>query len=118
MQKMAGSYLVKRLGEELFAKPARPDVVEGEEPDDGLDGRVIQNEEGRDVGTARRLPAAAVYVVTDGFEPPDRTLARCLGDPASRVLFQEDGGRITAVIYVPDPTTVPPRPEGLRADEV
>ena len=116
MQRKASAYLVKRLGDELFAKPAAPD--EPTKPDADLDGQLIHDEEGRAVGTAHRLRHVAVYVVSDGYGKPDDELARCLKESDSEVMFQTDGGRITALIYVPDPSRAPRRPEAMRADEV
>ena len=120
MQKMAGSYLVKRLGDELFAKPAPREETaeEASEEADEYDGQVVHDEEGQRLGTAHRVPDVAVYVVFDGYGRPEDVLARCLAQPDSRLLFQEERGRVTALIYVPDPSALPRRPEGLRADEV
>lgn len=123
MQRMAGAYLVKRLGDELMPKPApaASDEGNGEEKatDDGLDGQVVRDEEGRAIGTAHRLPGVAVYVAfDDGYETPQQVLARCLEEPEPTLLLQREGRRIVGLIYVPDPSLAPKRPEGFRADEV
>jgi len=114
---MAGAYLVKRLGDELFTKP-EPAAADEAEVGDDLDGLVVHDEEDRPVGTAHRIADVAVYVVFDGSGIPEDVFARCLDEPETRLMFQAGDGRITSLIYVPDPSLAPRRPEGLRADDV
>ena len=127
LQRKAGTFLVKRINDELFAKPeAAPDATTPvtsapppAPPVDDLDGQMVHDEEKRPVGTAHRVPGIAIYVVFDGYGHPDKELARCIDDPGTRVMFQHtDRGQITGVIYVPDPTRAPQRAEGMRSDDV
>ena len=120
MQGKASAYIVKRLGDELFAKPAPPtDPVDAAEPEpDDLDRRMIHDEDGRRVGLALRVHRLAVYVISDGHGGAEEQFARCLDDPDHRLLFQTTDGRITGLIYAPDPNRLPPRGDALRPDEV
>ncbi len=126
LQRKAGTFLVKRINDELFAKPATPaDAGEAATPAspappvDDLDGQMIHDEEKRPVGIANRVPDIAVYVVFDGYGNPTNELTRSIDDPGTRVMFQHtDRGQITGVIYVPDPSRAPQRAEGMRPDDV
>lgn len=127
LQRKAGTFLVKKINDELFSKPASPGepdpapatAATPATPVEDLDGQMIRDEEKRPVGTAHRVPDVAVYVVFDGWGNPTSELARCIDDPGTRVMFQHTAsGQITGVIYVPDPSRAPQRAEGMRADDV
>ncbi len=128
MQRVAGAYIGKKIKDELFSVPKPREAAEqmaptgsaaGSGADDDLDGTVVEDEDERAVGTAHRVPGVGVYVAYDGYGNPQRVLADCVGDPAARLLLTtDDKGRITALIYVPDPSRAPRRPEGMRADDV
>ena len=121
MQTKASAYLAKRIGDELLkpskpTEPAEPD--EPEPPADELEGQVFLDEHERSLGTSYRLPGVAVYVVTDGYANREEELARCLPEPQPRIFLRREDGRITGLIYVPDPSRAPRRPDGMRASEV
>lgn len=116
MQKIGAQYIVKRISDYVTAPPAQP--AEPSAPDRDLDGQVIHDEQGQRLGTAHRLPDVAVYVVSDGPADHEAELKRCAGEPASRLFFHTEGERLTGLIYVPDPSRLPRRVEGARADEV
>lgn len=116
MQRIGGQYLAKRLADQLLAPPARP--AEPAAPDEDLDGQVFRDDEGEPVGTARRVPGVAVYVVADGTGDHADELARCLEEPGSRLYWRAEEGRITGLIYAPDPDRVVVRVAATRADEV
>ena len=117
MQRVVGGYLAKRIGDELFSRPAQPSAPGPPADDDGPDRLALTDEAGRPLGTAYRLPSVAVYVVSDGHGHRQDELAWCLADPEGRLFVQRDGGRISGLIYAPAPSR-PPAVAGLRADEV
>ena len=120
MQRKAGAFLVKRIGDELFAKPSSPPPAEPESAadEDDLDRRPFTDEDGQTLGTAYRLPGIAVYVVLD--RPGDRNaeLERCLEEPESQLYVRREGGRITALIYTPHPNRPRPQGDAPRAEDV
>ena len=125
MQRIGASYIAKRIADQVLApppKPAAPDEPEDEPSEepvvDELDGQPFHDEDGQPLGTALRLPGIAVYVVADGYANRHAELLRSLAEPESRLFWHTEDGRITALIYVPDPANAPRRAEGIRADEV
>jgi hypothetical protein len=129
VQKIGAQYLVKRVTDYVMAPPpaagepdsepeqqARAGAPEVIGPD--LDGDEIHDDEGQLLGTARRVRNVAVYVVTDGFGNPLEVLHQAVDDAETRVMFHTVDGRLTGIIYVPDPSKAPPRADGMRADEV
>ncbi len=116
MQKMGASYVAKRIADQLMAPPAKR--AEPSEPAADPDGEVFHDEEGQPLGTAYRVPGVAVYVVSDGYDSPQDELERCLAEPESRLFFHTEDGRITGLVYVPDPSRAPRRVEAIRADDV
>ena len=112
MQKMAAQYIAAKVVKELTSRPAATSR--------DLDGQDFTDDEGRSLGTIRRLRELAVYVVVgedeedDGAaEEPDRVLRRCLTEPKPRVFAETADGQMTALIYVPStlkPRAVPPPP--------
>ena len=124
--KIAGQYIVKKISDQVFAPPPeRQEEAEVAEPRhveerivDELDGQVVVDDEGHPVGTARRLPAIGVYVVSDRRGESESELVRALNDPNSRLLIRSADGRVTGLIYVPDPDSAPPRVEGIRSDDI
>jgi hypothetical protein len=91
--------------------------VPAEEWVDELDGQPFHDEDGHLLGTAYRLAEVAVYVVSNGYQRPAADFA-LLADPQTRLFWQTADGRVVALIYVPDPSRVPARPEALRADDI
>ncbi len=116
MQKMGASYVAKRIADQLMAPPAKR--AEPSEPAGGPDGEVFHDEDGQPLGMAYRVPGVAVYVVSDGYDSPQAELERCLAEPESRLFFHTEDGRITGLVYVPDPSRAPRRVEAFRADDV
>jgi hypothetical protein len=128
VQKIGAQYIVKRITDQIVAPPPAAEAPPqeapatapraAEAPAHDLDGQVITDETGQAVGTAHRLPGVAVYVVTAPHANREAELRRCLGEPEPRVLLHTEDGRLTGVIYVPDPSGAPRRVEGTRPDDV
>lgn len=123
--KIAGQYIVKRISDQILAPPPEREAPaeEQEQPVeqhlvDELDGQVVVDDEGHQVGTARRLASIGVYVVADRRGEAESELVRALNDPNSRLLIRSEDGRVTGLIYVPDPDTAPPRIDGIRSDDI
>lgn len=121
--KIAGQYVAKRLYDTVMAPPpqreeAHQDEAPAEHDAEDLDGQVVTDDEGRPVGTARRLRHVAVYVVGDRYASPEAELLRSVNEPESRLLMRSEDGRLTALIYVPDPATAPARVDGIRSDDI
>jgi hypothetical protein len=124
VQKVAGQYIVKKITEGFTAPPAQPDEPAAEpvqtspKPANVAETQQITDENGQLVGTAVRLPEVVVYVVRQSHLAPQQELARALAEPEGRLLIQSEDGRITGLVYVPDPTRAPARAEATRADDV
>ncbi len=124
--KIAGQYIVKRISDQVFAPPVEPEEkVEEAEPRhvqeqvvDELDGQVVTDDEGHPVGTARRLISIGVYVVAERRGEAESELIRAIHDPDSRLLIRSADGKVTGLIYVPDPDSAPPQVEGIRSDDI
>jgi hypothetical protein len=125
--KIAGQYIVKRIYDQVLAPPPeREDDAAESEPRpraeerfvDGLDGQVVLDDEGNPVGTARRMASIGVYVVSERRGDAESELLRALNDPNSQLLIRADDGRVTGLIYVPDPDSAPPKIEGIRSDDI
>ena len=125
VQKVAGQYIVKKITEGFNAPPRSGE--EGEEerpaaaapsPSSAPETQQVTDENGQLVGTAVRLREVAVYVVRQSHLPVQQELERALSEPEGRVLIQSENGRITALVYVPDPAGAPARAEATRADDV
>ncbi len=125
--KIAGQYVAKRLYDQILAPPKQVEEAEDDAPverreveveADELHGQVVTDDEGRPVGTARRLRQVAVYVVADRHANAEAELLRSLNEPESRLLLRSEDGRLTALIYVPDPDSAPAQVEGIRSDDI
>jgi hypothetical protein len=123
MQKVGAQFVVKRLTDYVTApserpadQPAEPTTTHVEV--DSLDGQIVKDDEGQALGRARRLAGIAVYVVAGAHTDPISELKRCLAEPDSRVFFNTEDGRLTGLIYVPDPANAPQPIEATRADDV
>ena len=123
--KIAGQYIVKRISDQILAPPPeREDEAEAEgrvveeRLVDELDGQVVVDDDGHPVGTARRLASIGVYVVAERRGEAESELLRALNDPNSRLLIRSENGRVSGLIYVPDPDSAPPRVEGIRSDDI
>ncbi|HET7095075.1 MAG TPA: hypothetical protein VFI22_16405 [Thermomicrobiales bacterium] len=117
MQGAVTGYVGNWLKDELL-KPAMepPPSPEGAPPPP--DRQELQNEAGKAIGVAYLAAGVSVYVVSDGYGTPQTELARCISDPNSTLMVQTEGGRITALIYVPDPELPSRKALGLRAEDV
>ena len=126
MQRVGASYVGKKIYNYIMTQPeapaegARAEVGEtlADAPVDELDGQAFHDEEGQPLGTAHLIPGLAVYVISNGYANPALELERALNDPETRLFWRTTGERIVALIYVPDPSRAPVRPDAIRADEV
>jgi hypothetical protein len=116
MQGVVTGYVGNWLKDELL-KPALAPPPPGEAPKPP-DKQELHNEDGESIGVAVLAAGVSVYVVSDGYGTPQSELARCISDPNSTLMVQTEGGRITALIYVPDPELPPRKTLGLRAEDV
>jgi hypothetical protein len=131
LQRTAGTFIAKKIKDELFAPPKAD--VEDDEPEyrapapqhyenDDQDGAEYRDENGRLLGYTRRVGNVAVYAVTSAHGSPHAALSEALRDPNSQLVFQSTNGRISGLIYVPDPNSSPGSSsgdsQGFRADDV
>jgi hypothetical protein len=126
--KIAGQYVIKRIYDQVLAPPPeRQDDAADPEPQrrvveelvvDELDGQVVLDDVGQPVGIARRLATIGVYVVSKRRGDAESELLRALNEPNSQLLIRSDDGRVTGLIYVPDPDSAPPGVEGIRSDDI
>lgn len=123
MQKIGAQYALKKIGDYVMAPP--PQAAETDEetsvaaaPAD-LDGQVITDEEGQSLGVARRVAGVAVYVIAERRAGLEEQLRAAIVDPEGRVFFHHaEDGRLTGLIYVPDPSARPAPVAVTRADDV
>ncbi|MDQ3045748.1 MAG: hypothetical protein M3R06_11470 [Chloroflexota bacterium] len=128
IQRTAGAYIVKKIGNELMPSSAKPDQEPEQEPSqrpvaaptvfDELDGRPFSDEEGNLLGIAHRLADVAVYVVLQHRGNPAETLNWAASDEETQRYIRRASGRVTGLIFVPDPSRAPLRVEATRADDV
>ncbi len=119
MQKIGAQYVLKKITDQVMAPPKEAEpVVEAEEPvrQIGPDSVIVTDEEGNEL-VAYRLDVE-VYAVTHGRGRAEAALARSLGGENVQVMVQREGGRITGIIYVPEPGGDEPRGEATRADDI
>lgn len=131
LQRTAGTFIAKKIKDEFFAPPPPDDDEEDRAPqrsqpqhyDDPQDGAEFVDENGHVVGYLRRVHDIAVYAVTTAHGSPHAALIEALRDPDSQLSFQSTNGRVSALIYAPDPERqqvvedTTPR-KGFRADDV
>jgi hypothetical protein len=126
VQKIAAQQVAKRIYDSVMAptKVAYETERAAESPEPAPDlpdlhGQTVRDETGAELGTAHRLSDVAVYLVFDGYGTPRDLFDRLVEDPGTRLYVQRDErGHIVGLLYVPDPSRLPQRPAGLRADEV
>jgi hypothetical protein len=100
------------------AAPAQPAPAPVEEYDE-FDGEIVNDEHGTPIGTAHRMRAINVYLVSDSHGNLEREFQDCLEDDESRRYFIRDKrGRLTGVIFAPHPDRMPQKASALRADEI
>jgi hypothetical protein len=113
-----------RLTEEIFPEPKpRPDPEDGPQDQTGVaDGPdeeiVMHDEDGRLLGTAKLVGGVGVYVIGDGYGTTQAELRQCLAEGTQDIRVMTDRGKITAIIYFPDPNRPPRTGQALRADDV
>jgi len=97
--------------------PAQPYQAPVEEVDE-FDGEIVNDETGSPIGTAHRMRAINLYLVSDSHGNLEREFQECLEDDESRRYFIRDKrGRLTGVIFAPHPDRMPQKASALRADE-
>jgi hypothetical protein len=125
MQKVGAQYLMKKFADQVLAPPeasadasdpaAAPARPLGPPPE----SIIVRDANGELLGTGYRVEELAVYVVTDGQGDPAVELDRCIGDPQTRLFRDSEDGRLTAIIYVPDPSRrATMRGPAVRADDI
>jgi hypothetical protein len=126
MQRVGAQYLMKKFADQVMAAPEEPSVDSAETaarpahpagpPPETI---LVKDEHGKLLGTGYRVEELAVYVVTDGEGDPAVDLDRCIGDPKTRLFRNSEDGRLTAIIYVPDPSRLGKRGgPAVRADDI
>ena len=86
---------------------------------DEFDGEIVNDEHGVPIGTAHRMRAINIYLVSDSHGNLEQELQRCLEDDESRRFFIRDKrGRLTGVIFAPHPDRMAKKADALRADEI
>lgn len=131
LQRTAGTFIANKIKDELFAPPPveedeQPEYRPSHEPqrhvDDDQDGAEYRDDDGRLLGYTRRVTNIAVYAVTSAHGSPHAALSEALRDPNSQLIFQSTNGRVSGLIYVPDPNSTPRSGsddgQGFRADDV
>ncbi len=98
--------------------PAQPAPAPVEEFDE-FDGEIVNDENGIPIGTAHRMRAVNLYLVSDSHGNLEKEFQDCLEDDESRRYFIRDKrGRLTGVIFAPHPDRMPQKASALRADEI
>ncbi|CAA9539934.1 MAG: hypothetical protein AVDCRST_MAG87-13 [uncultured Thermomicrobiales bacterium] len=123
VQKIGAQYLAKRFADQLMASPEpreEPEEVvrETTEVSGDLDGQIFHDEEGQPIGRAYLVRQVEVYVVSPTRAGAREELVRCLNEPDSRVYLREVDGRLSGVVYTPDPARTGERTGAMRADDV
>jgi hypothetical protein len=133
-QRTAGTFIAKKIKDELLNPALNPEEEPEEAPvartasryeDDPQDGSRYVDEDGNLLGYLRRVHDVAVYTVTTAQANANAALHDALSDPDSQVSYQTVNGRISAIIYAPDPERqqsvteqdVPTR-KGFRSSDV
>jgi hypothetical protein len=124
MQALVFKKLGDRLTEELFPEP-KPKAEQDEGTydyvgdDDGpAEEIVMHDEDGRLLGTAKLVSGVNVYVIGDGYGTTHSELVQCLAEGSQEIRVITERGKITALIYFPDPDRPPRTGQALRADDV
>lgn len=124
MQALVFKKIGDRLTEEIFPEPkarAEPDEAPPHHAadDDGPDAAIVMHDEdGRLLGTAQIVAGVNVYVIGDGYGTTHAELMQCLAEGSQEIRVMTERGRITALVYFPDPARPPRTGQALRADDV
>jgi hypothetical protein len=133
--KIGAQWAIKQIADQVMAPPPSaqpavdPNAPQGAPPQhyqappveeyDEYDGEIINDENGDPIGTAHRMRAVNIYLVSDSHGNLEKELQDCLQDEDSRRYFIRDKrGRLTGVIFAPHPDRMPQKAEALRADEI
>lgn len=129
--KIGAQWAIKQITDQVMAPAAAPAAqapVEHAaapaqhapvEEVDEFDGDIVNDENGVPIGTAHRMRAINVYLVSDSHGNLEREFQECLEDDQSRRYFIRDKrGRLTGVIFAPHPDRMPQKAQALRADEI
>jgi hypothetical protein len=126
VQKVGAQFVVKKISDYVMTPPPQAEEAAEEEhqpaaaqsaPD--LDGQIITDENGNRLGVARRLAAVNVYLIADSRAGLENQLKATIDDPDGRVFFHHaEDGRLTGLIYVPDPSSRPAPVAASRPDDI
>jgi hypothetical protein len=127
VQKVGGQFVLKKISDYVMAPSPPPQAEEETEVDQqpavqgppNLNGQVISDENGDRLGVARRLAGVNLYVIADGRTGLEQQLKATIDDPGSRVFFHHtEDGRLSGLIYVPDPSSRPAPVSASRAEDI
>ena len=126
MQAIVFKKLGDQLTKEIFPEPKQKDQQPDEEPTSaaapeyvGPDEEIVMHDEdGRLLGTAKLVQGVGVYVIGDGYGTTHAELMQCLTEGGQEIRVMTERGRISALIYFPDPNRPPRTGQALRADDV
>lgn len=129
--KIGAQWAIKKIADEVMAPPSAPpaqnepaaaaalQVQAPVEEYDEFDGEIVDDENGNPIGTAHRMRAINIYLVSDSHGNLEKEFQDCLEDEESRRYFIRDKrGRLTGVIFAPHPDRMPQKAQALRADEI
>lgn len=132
--KIGAQWAIKQIADQVMAPPpgaaqapADPAAAPAQqyhqappvEEFDEFDGEIVNDENGDAIGTAHRMRAINIYLVSDSHGNLEKELQDCLEDDESRRYFVRDKrGRLTGVIFAPHPDRMAKKAEALRADEI
>jgi hypothetical protein len=134
-QRTADTFIANKIKDELLNPALSTEEEPDEAPavarpasryeDDPQDGSRYVDEDGNLLGYLRRVHDVAVYTVTTAQANANAALHDALSDPDSQVTYQTVNGRISAIIYAPDPERQQPVAEqdlstrkGFRSNDV
>ena len=131
--KIGAQWAIKQIADQVMApppgrrrpldpaprRPARQQHPAASRGIDEFDGELVNDETGTPIGTAHRMRAVNIYLVSDSHGNLERELQECLEDDESRRFFIRDKrGHLTGVIFAAHPDRMPAKTQGLRADEI
>ncbi len=129
--KIGAQWAIKKIADEVMAPPPAPPAqsepavapaTQAQAPVeeyDEFDGEIVDDEHGNPIGTAHRMRAINIYLVSDSHGNLEKEFQDCLEDEESRRYFIRDKrGRLTGVIFAPHPDRMPQKAQALRADEI
>lgn len=125
MQKVGAQFVVKKISDYVMAPPPRDaEEIEEEQPvgqaaPGSLDGQIITDENGEQLGVARHVANVAVYVIAGSRAGLEEQLKETITDPEGKVFFHHsDTGRLMGLIYAPDPSRRPAPVFATRAEDI